>query len=328
MKIKRQPLSVASVICAALAAQLYFAPAHAAVPIEESVEDSSREVQQAEPGLQQTRPRPSQQARSLDVPSTIPAIPPTIEPTVNTDYPASRSAAPSQAGTQVAVPGSVLVPTASSGNVAAAPVNSGGQSQLSELFYQLQILQQEIQLLRGQVEEQTYLVNRLQRDQKEQYLDLDRRVVALSENQPPPGPSSTAPATPSVNLAAGNLTEREAYTQAFEAMRSREFDASMAGFTQLIETYPNGQFTPNAYYWMGELYLVAKSDAELARQSFMQVVNLYPDHQKTPDAMYKLGVVYHTLGDAVTAKTYLDRVQAEHPNSSAAGLANKYAAEL
>ena len=192
----------------------------------------------------------------------------------------------------------------------------------------MQILQQEIQDLRGQVEEQTYLVNRLQRDQKEQYLDLDRRLVAYTENQPAPGPSSTTPVTNPAPLQSGNLTERGAYTQAFEAMRAREFDDSMVGFQRLIETYPNGQFTPNAYYWIGELQLVAKDDAELARQSFTQVVSLYPDHQKAPDAMYKLGVVYHNLGDITNALSFLERVQNEHPSSPAAGLAAKYAAEL
>ena len=303
--LKRQFPHVAPLICAALAAQLYLAPGFAAVPVEESVEDSSREAATEQPPEPSVSPRSSERARSLD-------IPPTIEPKVDDGYQA-----------QPAQPQSAQPSRASS-----AQPGVSGQGQLAELFYQLQVLQQEIQDLRGQVEEQTYLVNRLQRDQKEQYLDLDRRVVALSENQPAPGPSSTQPAAPPVNIAAGNLSEREAYTQAFEAMRAREFEASMAGFQQLIEAYPNGQYTANAYYWIGELYLVAESDAEMARQSFMQVVNLYPDHQKAPDALYKLGVVYHTLGDVDAAQTYLRRVQQEHPGSSAAGLAAKYAAEL
>lgn len=301
--IKRQPPIVVLFICAAIAAQFSLAPVYAAVPIEESVEDSSREGQPLQPVQDPVQePRASQRARSLD-------IPPTIEPTVNSDY----GSAPARTITQQPIS------TTSSG---------ASQGQLSELFYQLQILQQEIQDLRGQVEEQTYLVNRLQRDQKEQYLDLDRRLVAYSENQPAPGPSSTAPVASTVPLQSGNLTEREAYTQAFEAMRAREFDSSMAGFQRLIETYPNGQYTPNAYYWIGELQLVAKSDPELARQSFAQVVSLYPDHNKAPDAMYKLGVVYHNLGDITTALSFLERVQNEHPSSPAAGLAAKYAAEL
>ena len=45
----------------------------------------------------------------------------------------------------------------------------------------MQVLQQELQELRGLVEEQGYLVSRLQRDQKEQYLDLDRRLMAVTE---------------------------------------------------------------------------------------------------------------------------------------------------
>jgi TolA-binding protein len=60
----------------------------------------------------------------------------------------------------------------------------------------------------------------------------------------------------------------------------------------------------------------------------MQVVNLYPDHQKTPDALYKLGVVHATLAENDTARRFLDRVQREYPDASAAGLARKYAAEL
>ena len=284
--------------CAALAAQFLLATSvSAAVPIEESVEET-RDGAVVEP-----RARQPERQRSLD-------IPPTIEPTLNPDYPTESVDQPTPVA---ATPG------------AAAP----GDGQLSQLFYQLQVLQQELQDLRGQVEEQSYLVSRLQRDQKEQYLDLDRRLVALSENRPAPGPTTTTPAaSPAPVTTTGGLSERDAYTQAFQAMRDRNFDASMQGFQSLIEQYPNGQFTPNAYYWMGELFLVAQTNPEQARQSFMQVVSLYPDHQKAPDAMYKLGVVYHNLGDLDSAKTYLARVQSEHPNTSAAGLAAKYAAEL
>ncbi len=303
---KRHSPFIATLVCAAIAAQIYYTTAMAAVPVEESVEESRQEIQSDQQvSVQSSVTRPSDTARSLD-------IPPTIEPTSNTDYNGNARAVPIAPPRQVVSTGAY---TADAG-------------QLSELFYQLQVLQQEIQDLRGQVEEQTYLVNRLQRDQKEQYLDLDRRVVALTSNQPAPGPSSTAPVSAPVTATGGNLSEREAYTQAFEAMRTRDFENSMLGFQNLIERYPNGQFTANAYYWMGELYLVAKSDPELARQSFMQVVTLYPDHQKAPDALYKLGVVYHNLGDVVSAKQYLDRVQREYSGSSAAGLAAKYAAEL
>ena len=207
-----------------------------------------------------------------------------------------------------------------------ADVSAGGSS-LSGLFYQLQLLQQEVQELRGQLEEQQYLLQRLQKGQQDQYLDLDQRLAALAAGQPQPAPqtagSQTAvAATGGTTL--GGTTEREAYAQAIEFMRSRQFDESIQGFQQLIIDYPNGQFTPNAFYWLGELFL-AQKQREQARQNFMQVINLYPDHQKVPDALYKLGVVYQGLGDESQALEYLRLVQDQHPQSPAAALAKKYA---
>ena len=199
---------------------------------------------------------------------------------------------------------------------------------LAQMFYQMQVLQQEVQILRGKVEEQKYLIDNLRRDQKEQYVDLDGRVAALASNRPAPPPGSASQGssdeTPSQAAEKTWTTEREAYGVAIELMRAKDFASSIAGFEGLIVNFPNGKYTPNAFYWLGELYL-AQTESERARQNFVQVVRLYPDHQKVPGALYKLGVLYHGLGDDKQAKTYLDKVQAEFPQSSAAKLASKYA---
>jgi tol-pal system protein YbgF len=203
------------------------------------------------------------------------------------------------------------------------------------------VLQQEVQALRGMVEEQGYRLDRLARDQQEQYLDLDRRMQALREGggrapiASPSGGSGTGGgsassggpgSTPSPGASSAG-TEREAYAAAFDLMKQRQFDASAAAFQALVDDYPNGAYTPNAFYWLGELHL-ARDEDEAARQSFAQVVNLYPDHQKVPDALYKLGVAHHRLGDVQRAREYLNRVRSEFPESSAAGLAQTYLAEL
>ena len=298
---------VALLFCAGMPAQF----AYAAVPVEESVEESGVTADaRTAPNTREVRPR--ERVRGLDIPPTIEpdaGIPPTIEPSTQA----------SQTGGTGFQPASEI-----------QPAGTAGSGDLSQLFYQLQVLEQEVQALRGLVEQQDYQIKRLQTEQKEQYLDLDQRVVALFENRPAPNPTSVQPPVnnPVLTAGSGELTERQAYTAAFEAMRNRQFEESMLGFQNLITTYPNGQFTPNAYYWIGELHLAANEDAELARQSFVQVVSLYPDHQKAPDALYKLGVVYHTLGDTETALRYLNEVQRQHPNSGAASLAAKFAAEL
>ena len=208
-----------------------------------------------------------------------------------------------------------------------------GAGQLSELFYRIQVLQQDLKDLRGTMEEQNYLIKRLERSQKEQYLDLDKRLAQLggadleSRAAQTEEKESSEEATTFLNKVPEFDNEREAYQYAFDLMRNRQYQESLAGFEEIIVAFPNGQYTPNAFYWIGELYL-AQGDNEKSRQSFIQVISLYPDHQKVPDAMYKLGVVYFALGDNQSALRYLGQVQQEYPNSSAAGLAARYSVEI
>lgn len=196
---------------------------------------------------------------------------------------------------------------------------------LGSLFYQLQVLQTELAIIRGMLEEQTYRVDRLTREQNRRYTDIDRRIRELrgidvatqlhDEADLPPLPPVTDPAG----------TERGSYESAYALTSERKFDDAIVAFDQFIVDYPNGQWTPNAFYWLGELHH-ATDNLEKARQSFVQVVTLYPEHAKIPDALYKLGKVYHQLGDTVRARDYLDRVIEDHPGT-VADLARSYAAE-
>lgn len=210
-------------------------------------------------------------------------------------------------------------------------------SGIGTLFYQLQILQDEVRRLQGIVEEQNYRIERLVREQRERYIELDQRLLALRPGaaQPtgaddgPDGPASTVPGAVSVqgdayNRAYAVVTEARQLTP---SERATEYQRALLMFDAVIRDHPDGQYTPNAYYWMGELYL-ATDALEEARQAFAQVTNLFADHAKMPDALYKLGVTYHRLGDNVRALDYLDRVTDEYPDSAQAGLARSYAAEL
>ena len=202
-------------------------------------------------------------------------------------------------------------------------------ARLAELFHRLQVLQQDVGELRGLVEEQAFQIERLTKQQKEQYIDIDQRLVALGNQAPASGVGAprTGPSRPPSGGSAA--PERDAYTNAFNLMEQRRFEESAEAFNRLITDYPNGQYTPNAFYWLGELYLAMEpAEVEQARQSFAQVLALYPEHRKVADALYKLGVVHHLLDDNELSLDYLNRVIAEHPDSPAAGLARTYAAAL
>lgn len=209
-------------------------------------------------------------------------------------------------------------------------------SAVNTMYYEFQIVQDEVRRLYGVVEELNHRVERLEREQRERYIELDQRLLELrsgpgkvAEGNGDADSPSASPAVP--------VTEREAYNLAIELVnaarplplseRQPRYRRALGLFRDVVKDFPNGEFTANAFYWMGEMHL-AMGDPENARAMFTQVDLLYDDHPKVPDALYKLGEVYNVLGDTESAREHLNRVIGDYPASTAAGLAQKLLPEL
>jgi tol-pal system protein YbgF len=307
--------TLTTVLCVAFGAQIALAPiapiAFAAVPVVESAPTGT--ATSRPPSSTTTPPPPAQDSTSSNVVRSY-----------GTDQP------------QVVASDAVRA-TPPSPSVGAS---SGGGTTASTMFQQIQQLQDDVAELRGLVEEQAHQIEKLQADQKEQYVDLDRRMSALKGGAPAGGAENGPTTGGTGGPSGGNTTvgggstsssatnsERDAYARAFELTKNKRFNEAIAAFNQMLVTYPNGEYAGNAYYWLGEMYR-ATGAPEKARQSFAQVVNQYPSNAKASDAMYKLGVVYNELGDRTKALEYLKRVQSQFPGTPAASLAQSYAAEL
>lgn len=215
------------------------------------------------------------------------------------------------------------------------PVES--DSDVNTLYYEYQLLQDEVRRLHGVVEELNHRMNRLEQEQRERYIELDQRLLELRGDGVAPGNADAGTLDAPSDVPPVPATEREAYNVAFELLNAArplpeseqrpQYRRALARFQEIIDSYPNGEFTANAFYWRGEIHLALK-EYEDAREAFAQVDLLYDDHPKVPDALYKLGEVYSMLGDIDRAREYLNRVINDHPTSTAAGLARKYLAEL
>ena len=210
----------------------------------------------------------------------------------------------------------------------ASGVAAGGGGNLAELFHQLQVLQEEVRQLHGQMEDQAHQIRQLRQQSLERYMDMDRRLSGAGggsgELSGAAGATSPAPAE-----AVALPGEEDAYRAAYALLVGQEFDQAVAAFKQFLLDYPNGRFAPNAYYWLGELYLVTDPrDLEASRQSFTLLLEQYPGNSKEADARYKLGVVYFEKGNPEVARQHLDRVLEEQDgNSSVAKLTRDFIAE-
>ena len=197
------------------------------------------------------------------------------------------------------------------------------------LFNQVQQLQQEVMRLNGMVEQQTYELRQLKEQSLERYLDIDRRLASgaapLGANASAAAPAASRPSASGAAAAAEQPGEAEAYRAAYALVRGQEFAAAVPAFTRFLQNFPDGRYAPNAYYWLGELYLVLEpADPEAARQSFMLLLGQYPSHAKIPDALYKLGRVHYIKGNPERAREFLERVRRDYPDSSAARLAGDF----
>ena len=207
------------------------------------------------------------------------------------------------------------------------------------LILRVQQLEADVRTLTGLLEEATQALRALEAQSLDRYVDLDRRLSVGARPQEAnvaavgPGPSIPAAGESAVNLQierAGEAEEGEeaAYLAAYELVPEKEWDTAVSAFIAFLSDYPFGRYAPNAYYWLGELYLVTDPpDPELARQNFKLLLDQYPANQKVPDALYKLGVVQFIKGNRQRSRGYLDEVIREYPSHTAAQLARQFLLE-
>ncbi|MGO3344169.1 MAG: tol-pal system protein YbgF [Marinomonas sp.] len=220
----------------------------------------------------------------------------------------------------------------------------------AELLSQLDSLQSEVRQLRGQVEEQDHQLSQMKAQQRDRYIDLDRRIsllmtAATTKQDTNISQSNADVIAPSVPVALGvnddssdkvssvqmapiaiipaSPQAQSAYDDAYALIRDKQFDTAEVAFTEFVKNYPDNKLTGNGYYWLGELKLVLGKPKEAA-QSFLTVIKKFPGHSKEPDALYKLGSVYDQLGNVDASKTYLQDVITRFPDSKAAKLATSY----
>ncbi len=221
---------------------------------------------------------------------------------------------------------------------------------LIELANQLDQLRSETAMLRGDIEQLRHDTDSAASRQKELYVDVDKRLQSLEQAQrgaalaPPPtlpvpssAPSSSpppprAPATPppSGALAAApkpGVSDKQAYQTAFDLLQARKYDEAGKAFTQFLSGYASSPLADNAQYWLAQSHYVQRQ-FNAALPEFQKVVDKYPQSSKLPDALLKVGYCQSELGNKNAARTALQQVMRQFPDTTAARLATQQLEKL
>lgn len=217
-------------------------------------------------------------------------------------------------------------------------------STLLEMFNTMERLQAEVLRLGGQVEELNHALETLRKQQKDMYLDLDQRMQAgirpaYSSGSPAstPGdsvdtdvPQKPAPDTlvtpapkPATATASNESSGRQAaYQKAFNLLKDGKYPEATKELKAFITSYPSGEFSDNAYYWLGEAQYV-NGDRTSARDTFREMIKKFPQSSKVADALLKIGYIEYDSAQYANAKELLNDVIKRYPASSAARMAEK-----
>jgi tol-pal system protein YbgF len=223
---------------------------------------------------------------------------------------------------------------------------------LLDMLNRVEQLQRDVQQLRGDIEVQTHTLEDLQRRQREQYLDIDRRLQQLETGQvgtappssvlsPPPGspPSSSPTATlPPVTPAAvppvarqpaapltqmpGTPEQKAEYDTALAILREGRYAEAAEAFNRFLAANPASSYSDNASYWLGETYYVTR-DFDRALATFKGLTTNYPNSPKVSDSRLKMGYIYYEKKDWANARQELEIVAGNYPGSTAARLADE-----
>jgi tol-pal system protein YbgF len=186
-------------------------------------------------------------------------------------------------------------------------------------------LKQENADLRGQVELLQHQLDQLKNQQRELYLDMERRFSggaavppAAAPPSPPPAPDpAPAPA------AAPAATEKQSYDAAYDLLvRQRKIPEAITALEAFLKQYPDGDYADNAQFWLGEARY-AGQDYAGAIDDFQALVKRYPQSPKVPDALLKVGYIRYAQGDYAKAREVFDGLVRHYPGTSAARLAEQ-----
>ena len=128
-----------------------------------------------------------------------------------------------------------------------------------------------------------------------------------------PAPAVTTESPP----AEDPLKAQAEYQKAFNLLKQAQYDQAITAFDNFLRKYPNGQYSANAQYWMGEANYVTRRFNE-AITEYGKLVTNYPDSKQVSNGLLKIGYCYYELGKPDDAKKVLEDLIKRYPATPAA----------
>jgi tol-pal system protein YbgF len=122
-------------------------------------------------------------------------------------------------------------------------------------------------------------------------------------------------------------SDQQNYQAAFDLISARKYAEAGAAFETFLEQFPTSPLADNAQYWLAQSHYVQRQ-FNVALPEFQKVIEKYPQSSKLPDALLKVGYCQSELGNKSAARTALQQVMKQFPDTTAARLATQQLEKL
>lgn len=223
-------------------------------------------------------------------------------------------------------------------------------SAVLDLANQIELLRQDMNKLRGQIEVLGNNNDGTAKRQRDMYVDLDTRLRRLEQPSAPgatppavPAPAgaaspasaapapAAAPGKPAAPATAAAAPADAAETRVYEAAQSQRrignYQGAIAAFQNFVVQYPKSSLAPRAQDRIGDSYFNLR-DFKNAIASQQKLIKTYPDSASVPDALLNIASSQLELGDTATARKTMDGLVSRYPLSEAAEKAKRRLATL
>ena len=222
-------------------------------------------------------------------------------------------------------------------------------SALIDMVQRIEALQTEVRQLRGELEQKTNSLESMRETQRKLYLDTDGRLQTLEQGggggldsleglddlddledleeitldtDLDSAPVEQVVAQVRAQPSSSDRQEKLDYQNAYDLLilgRNRE---AIDEFDSFLSQYPEGAYTDNAHYWLGEAnYVEGQFDEAIDR--FNVVIFQFPGSRKVPDARLRKGIALFELQRYPEARQELTAVESEYRGRSIAALARR-----
>tara|TARA_B100000378_G_C17913036_1_gene366881 strand:+ start:69 stop:704 length:636 start_codon:yes stop_codon:yes gene_type:complete len=181
---------------------------------------------------------------------------------------------------------------------------------LDILFLKIQELEEEIVILRGELESQSYLIEKfLDEDLSKEGQSVGVEDEIISEEN-------------SFRFEGINDSESidVVYDQAISELNKKNFQVAKKSFLYLANNFSDEEKIPLSIFWLGEISLL-ESNLEESEEFFQKLAANYPNHWRAPLAHKKIGDILMMSGEVAAAKIKYQYVVQNFPNNSASSLA-------